>query len=280
MNGGAYDLSQIGIPQQQSLARMAHPALLSNLGVHSVMNGISNPLHANMLRSTGGDLIDDLYHTGRHLLGVGLRGGDFLDTLFGMGRQLLGVGLYAQPQHSHGGDLLDMLFGMGRHLLGVGLDGHDLNEEIRKHGRHLHGQLHGEGIFDIVGRVGEKILPHLADAGLHYLMSGGAIPQPPSRLPVSHMDCCEYPQMRGGDIWSFLNGTRNALHTVGTPFKAIFGVNPADLGEDIAHGITGDQYAPPTGRGMGDGIKKTRKGRFAKGSQEAKDYMASIRKKK
>lgn len=268
MNGGAYDLSQLGIPQQISLASLGHPALLSNLGVHNVMNGVANPLHPNMLRSTGGDLIDDLYHTGRHLLGVGLRGGDFLDTLFGVGRNLLGVGLYAQ--RPHGGDLLDTLFGVGRNLLGMGLDGHDLNNEIHKHGR----RLQGGSFLDTLGRVGEAVLPHLADAGIHYLMSGGAIPAPPSRSPVT--DPSQGGDLHGGDIWDFLNGTRNAFHTIGTPFKAVLGVNPADLGEDIAHAITGNQYSPPTGRG----IKKPRKGRFAKGSKEAKDYMASIRKKK
>ena len=273
--GGAYDLSQLRMPQQQSMARLAHPALLSNLGVHNVLQGVSNPLHSNMLRSTGGDLIDDLYHTGRHLLGVGLRGGDFLDTLFGVGRNLLGVGLYAQP-HTHGGDLIDELYQTGRHLLGVGLDGHDLNEELRHHGR----RLHGEGFFDTLGRVGEAIIPHLADAGIHYLMSGGSIPAPPSRSPIT--DPSMGGRLQGGDFFKFLQGSRNALHTIGSPFKAVVGVNPADLGEDISKAILGDKYV---GRGLkgtqeGEGLKKPRKGRFVKGSAEAKAYMASIRKKK
>jgi hypothetical protein len=268
LQGGAFDLSQLGIPALQSLSQLAHPALLSNLGTHNVLQGLSSPLHANMLRSTGGDLIDDLYHTGRHLLGVGLRGGDFLDSLFSMGRNLLGVGLYAQPHHS-GGVLMDHLHDIGHHLYRhIGMDGHHLNNELRTHGkRMLHRVMHGEGFFDTLGRVGEAVLPHLADAGIHYLMSGGAIPQPPSRSTITAPS-----QMEGGDLLSFLQGAQKGLHVLGTPFEKTVGVNPADLGQDIAKAIMG------RGATKGEGVR--RKGRFVKGSPEAKAYMASIRKKK
>jgi len=256
LHGGAFDISQMDKPAMTSLARLAHPGLMSNMGIHNVLQ---SPLHANMLRSSGGDLIDDLYETGRHLLGVGLRGGDFLDSLFSMGRHLLGVGLYAQPHHGMG--IMDSLREHGHRLLHeIGIDGHDLNRELHSHGKRLlHRALHGEGIWDTLGRVGEAVLPHIADAGIHYLMSGGAIPGPPSRSPITD-------PMEGGDLLSFLQGTQRALHTLGTPFEKTVGVNPADLGQDIAKAITGQ------------GVR--RKGRFVKGSPEAKAWGEAMRAKR
>jgi hypothetical protein len=265
LHGGAYDLSQIAEPSMISLGHLAHPALLSNTGIHNIMQ-MQSPLHPNVLRSTGGDLIDDLYQTGRHLLGVGMRGGDFLDSLFSMGRHLLGVGLYAEPHHARG--IMDHLHEHAHKLLHhVGLDGHDLNHEIHAHGKRLmHRMLHGEGIWDTLGRVGEAVLPHIADAGIHYLLSGGAIPGPHSRTPYT--DPMDKNPIEGGDLLSFLQGTQKVLHNLGKPFEATVGVNPADLGQDIAKAITGQ------------GVHKQRKGRFAKGSPEAKAWGEAMRAKR
>jgi hypothetical protein len=262
----------------------------------------------------------DLKHLAYHHLHSGKRGHDLMDDIYHSGRQLLGVGLYAQP---HGGDLLDSIYQTGRHLIDSGIDGKPLVDMLLHHSGRQGGSglfddarqggqkiftkkggkdfvsqvekgtadfFQGKGVFaepmggdigDIFGRVGEAIIPHLADAGIHYLLSGGQIPAPPSRSPITDPSLIggRMRRMKGGneltggdlrnDIHNGLLKIQQGLHTAGQPFKVITGVNPADLGQDIGEAIA-----------KGKGMKPPRKGRFVKGSAEAKAYMASIRKKK
>jgi hypothetical protein len=241
------------------MSMLSHPALMSNVGIHNVLQGVHSPLHPNTLRSTGGDLKGDLKHLAYHHLHSGKRGHDLMDDIYHSGRQLLGVGLYAQP---HGGDLLDSIYQTGRHLIDSGIDGKPLVDMLLHHsGRQggsglsaepMGGKLNAKDIgnkilhtlssmgdisntspltgLGIMDTLGNKLGDRAIDMALSH-MFGGQIPAPPSRSPITD------PSLIG-------NGMRG--------------------GNELTAGK----------------IKAPRKGRFAKGSPEAKAYMASIRKKK
>ena len=260
--GGAIDLSVLGQPQTTPMSMLSHPALMSNVGIHNVLQGVHSPLHPNTLRSTGGDLKGDLKHLAYHHLQSGKRGHELMDDIYHSGRQLLGVGLYAEP---HGGDLLDSIYHTGRNLLDSGIDGKPLVDMLLHHsGRQggfglsaepMGGKLNAKDILkaftsmtnpmnasvgfglsaepmggSILDTLGNKLGDRAIDMAIGHLF-GGQIPAPPSRSPITD------PSLIG-------NGMKG--------------------GNELTAGK----------------IKAPRKGRFAKGSPEAKAYMASIRKKK
>lgn len=85
--------------------------------------------------------------------------------------------------------------------------------------------------------------------------------------------------MEGGSIWSWLKD--KAWPWLKTNVLPV----AADLGAEALGAYTGRPDLAATGRQVlkkvtGIGMTGPKKGRFVKGSQEAKDYMASIRAKK
>jgi hypothetical protein len=293
--GGAIDLSVLGQPQTTPLSMLSHPALMSNVGIHNVLQGVHSPLHPNTLRSTGGDLKGDLKHLAYHHLQSGKRGHDLMDHIYHSGRQLLGVGLYAQP---HGGDLLDSIYHTGRHLIDRGHDGKPLVDMLlHHHGRGLSaepmvsggsfvdtltnklgdraidmafshlfgGELMGGDLSDILTSKAIDSLfegAELFGAGMRPVprrLKGRGIPSPPSRSPITD------PSLVGMGAGENAQSILNAISK--SPLAPLLQI-AQPIGNAIGHAIKGSGAKPP------------RKGRFVKGSAEAKAYMASIRKKK
>jgi hypothetical protein len=258
--GGAIDLSVLGQPQTTPMSMLSHPALMSNVGIHNVLQGIHSPLHPNTLRSTGGDLKGDLKHLAYHHLHSGKRGHELMDDIYHSGRQLLGVGLYAQP---HGGDLLDSIYQTGRHLIDSGHDGKPLVDMLLHHsGRGLSAEPMGGSILNTLGnKLGDRAI----DMALSH-MFGGQIPAPPSRSPITDPSLIGNGMKGGNELTGgFLGLPKVSASRVA---KQTAGFNALDKGLEAFEGkLIGGGKAP-------------RKGRFVKGSAEAKAYMASIRKKK
>jgi hypothetical protein len=307
--GGTIDLSVLGQPQTTPMSMLSHPALMSNVGIHNVLQGVHSPLHPNTLRSTGGDLKGDLKHLAYHHLHSGKRGHDLMDDIYHSGRQLLGVGLYAQP---HGGDLLDSIYQTGRHLIDSGIDGKPLVDMLLHHsGRQggsgvsaepMGGKLNAKDIGNKIlntfshmtdpsniptgfglsaepmgGSILETLGNKLGDRAIDMALSrmfGGQIPAPPSRSPITD------PSLIGGKMRRMRGG--NELTGGGkTPFLAGL---PRPSASQVAQQTAGFNALDKgleafEGKLIGGG-KAPRKGRFVKGSAEAKAYMASIRKKK
>jgi hypothetical protein len=290
--GGLVDISQLGVPQTTPLSLLAHPALMSNVGITNVLQGIHSPLHPNTLRSTGGDLRSDLKHLAYHHLQNGRRGHELIDHVYHSGRQLLGVGLYAEP---HAGALEHTII-KGRKLHEAGLDGKPLVDNmlggsffgklgdkasdilIDKAISHVFGmglsaepgggELMGGDLSDIfASKAIDSLLEgaELFGVGMRPVPKGmkvpkaGRIPAPPSRSPIT--DPSLVGTGAGETAQSILNGIAKS------PLAPLLEI-AQPIGDAIGHAIKGSGSKPP------------RKGRFVKGSAEAKAYMASIRKKK
>ena len=312
--GGAIDLSVLGQPQTTPMSMLSHPALMSNVGIHNVLQGVHSPLHPNTLRSTGGNLKGDLKHLAYHHLHSGKRGHELMDDIYHSGRQLLGVGLYAEP---HGGDLLDSIYDTGRHLLDSGIDGKPLVDMLLHHsgsglsaepmGGKLNlanklkdlfvGQsdysalpvgfgLSGTGTMRGLDKMGEILVNKLGDraidAGIKRL-TGLGIPAPPSRSPITDPSLVggRMRRMKGGNE---LTGGDISAHNKAKIQQALAPINAINKGlSAVGKVISGpdfDKNVADIGHAFGRGVKPPRKGRFVKGSAEAKAYMASIRKKK
>lgn len=302
--GGAIDLSVLGQPQTTPMSMLSHPALMSNVGIHNVLQGVHSPLHPNTLRSTGGDLKGDLKHLAYHHLHSGKRGHDLMDDIYHSGRQLLGVGLYAQP---HGGDLLDSIYQTGRHLIDSGIDGKPLVDILLHHGGKLNlmnalmGQSDysalpigfglsaepmGGNVMRGLDKFGEVLLNKVGDraidAGLSRL-TGLGIPAPPSRSPITDPSMIggKMRRMKGGNE---LTGGDISAHNKAKIEQALAPINAINKGLSVVGKVISgpdfDKNVADIGKAFGRGAKPPRKGRFVKGSAEAKAYMASIRKKK
>jgi hypothetical protein len=318
--GGAIDMSVLGQPQTTPMSMLSHPALMSNVGIHNVLQGIHSPLHPNTLRSTGGDLKRDLKHLAYHHLQSGKRGHDLMDDIYHSGRQLLGVGLYAQP---HGGDLLDSIYNTGRQLLDSGIDGKPLVDMLLHHsgrgvfddarqggqklftpkgGKDFVSQVEkgtadffqGKGVFAEpsggnvmrgLDKFGEVLLNKVGDKAIdatigHFL--GHGIPAPPSRSPITDPSLIggKMRRMKGGNE---LTGGDISAHNKAKIQQALAPINAINKGlSAVGKVISGpdfDKNVADIGHAFGRGVKPPRKGRFVKGSAEAKAYMASIRKK-
>lgn len=266
--GGALDLSNLGMPQTIPMRGVAHPALMSNVGITNVLQGIHSPLHPNTLRSTGGDLKNDLKHLAYHHLQSGRRGHDLMDHIYHSGRQLLGVGLYAEP---HGGDLLDSIYHTGSQLLQSGIDGKPLVDML----------LHGGSVMKGLDKLGEVFLNKAGDKAVDMAighMFGGQIPAPPSRSPITDPSMIGGNELIGGGKHPSAHDLAKA-NAIGNAFGAL----NKNVLNPIGTALTGKDFeknVADIGHAFGRGAKPPRKGRFVKGSAEAKAYMASIRKKK
>lgn len=287
--GGALDLSVLGQPQTTPMSMLSHPALMSNVGIHNVLQGIHSPLHPNTLRSTGGDLRRDLKHLAYHHLNTGSRGGDLIDDIYHSGRQLLGVGLYAEP---HGGDLLDSIYNTGRQLLDSGIDGKPLVDMLLHGGKGLSAEPSGGNVMRGLDKLGglflDKAGNQLTDMALGHLFGKG-IPAPPSRSPITDPSLiggrmCGGNELTAGTLFQPQKTGRPSAqdqakaNAIGNAFNAInknvlFPAGTALMGSDFEKNVA------EVGHAFGRGVKAPRKGRFVKGSPEAKAYMASIRKK-
>jgi len=167
-----------------------------------------------------------------------------------------------------------------RHTLGVGMPEHCLPHGHRITVTHTHmdghGVLHhhhhhlqeGEGIGDFFRNLGRKIRDTFKPVE-NVFKPGGTIEQ-------GFKDTFN-PQL-GRDIAGTLihSGIPALTGTIGSTLGALSGPLTG-IAAGTAGTMLGDQAAKALGNKVGLGLKKPRKGRFPKGSLEAKEHMRQIR---
>jgi hypothetical protein len=178
----------------------------------------------------------------------------------------IGSGLYA----SSGGSLLDNIYGGARHMLGVGL--------VDKIGRKLDPRRNGAVKLankTFTPRMGRNIASTLIKDGVPAVVGGvsGATTTALTGNPALGIAVGAVARKYGG------NRARDAIGDA-----TGYGMVRNNVRRMSGYGIPDPPSRSPItdpsllGSGMSKGCGM--KGRFVKGSQEAKDYMASIRKKR